>query len=130
MWLGGVLPYFNLIPPARVYFGMFPSDWLGVNGNDFMWNGFLIALGIKRVVPLELQPTYHYFWFNLYVILYWLSFIPTLGWAVLKGRQTAFLKLDPLNPKLNLERLKIILLAGIWLIIDLALARFLVWIYT
>lgn len=130
LWIGGALPYLNLVEPESVYFYAFPASWLGVNGNDFMWNGFIIAFTEKRALPLEFLPTTQYFWFNVYAVLYWLSFPVVLGLAVARGRQTAFLNVYSAHSRLWLERAKVFLIATVWLIIDIAMVRFLYWIYS
>src|SRR3989344_1686820 len=60
LWIGGVLPYFNLMPPEAVYFGLVPKEWLGNSGNDFMWNGLTLPL-LGRILPSEFVPTHRYF---------------------------------------------------------------------
>lgn len=85
LWIGGILPYFNLIAPEAVYFHIFPKEWLGVTGNDFMWNGFILPLTGGRIVPLEVIPTYHYLLFNVYAFLLWLSYPVALGYGAILG---------------------------------------------
>lgn len=84
LWIGGVLPYFNLMPPENVYFGLVPKEWLGNSGNDFMWNGLTSPI-LGRVLPIEFVPTYRYLLFNIYAFLIWLSYPIILGWASLRG---------------------------------------------
>lgn len=84
LWIGGVLPYFNLMSPENVYFGLVPKEWLGNSGNDFMWNGLTLPI-LGRVLPLEFFPTYRHFLFNIYAALIWLSYPIILGWASFRG---------------------------------------------
>lgn len=129
MWVGGLMPYFNLIYPPDVYFGIFPESVVGVLGNDFMWNGFLLAFRGARLVPLELIPTYKYFIFNIYAVLYWLSFIPVFMWGLSEGRSSAFLKLHLFHPFLWKERIKIIMIGVAWLLFDAAMILLVVWLF-
>lgn len=84
LWLGGVLPYFNVIRGENVYFNLIPSHFIGVNGNDFMWNG-LILPWIGRIVPLDMLPTYQYPLFTVWAVIIWLAMPLVLGWASLRG---------------------------------------------
>ena len=130
MWIGGTLPYFNLIPAESVYAGLFPAGWLGVNGNDFMWNGFLFPLGIGRIVPLTLQPTHQFALFNIYAVVYWLSLPIVMLLAIAKGRHSAFLKIRGFHSGLFKEKLMIFSLTVFYLIFDATLATLLVQIYS
>lgn len=127
MWIGGIMPYFNWIPPADVYFGIFPEGWLGRNGNDFMWNGFLLAFGDYRIIPFEMLPTYRYLLFNIYAVIYWLSFIPTFMWGVSEGRSLAGLKVHGLHPYVWKRSARVILISVFALIFDAAMALFVRW---
>lgn len=90
LWFGGVLPYFNLMEPSAVYFNLIPQHILGQTGNDFMWNGLILPF-ISRTVPLELTPTYQYFWFNLVAIVFWIGIPIVQGWACLQAFADALL---------------------------------------
>lgn len=127
LWIGGFFPYINAIPPESVYCYAFPKEWLGINGQDFMWNGFIIALFDKRIIPLEFLPTWKYPLFNAYAGLYWASIIFFLGFGVAKGRQTAFTKVYSGHSKFLREFAKIFTIAVFWFMIDMAMARFLLW---
>ncbi len=123
LWLGGVLPYLDLLTPEAVYFGLVPKEWLGASGNDFMWNGFLGA----RVVPLELQPTYQHFWFTAYAIFIWLTMPLALGYASLIGYRDATVPAS-WHRIFWSQLLKMIVVAYIVWILTLSITRFLVWI--
>ncbi|MEK9194470.1 MAG: hypothetical protein AAB884_01530, partial [Patescibacteria group bacterium] len=59
----------------------------------FMWNGLGVMQIFGRVVPLELIPTYRYFWFNALAYFVWFGlFIPVLGLGVLNGRAMSLLR--------------------------------------
>lgn len=128
MWTLGMMPYFNWIYPPDVYFGIFSESVVGVTGNDFMWNGFLLGFNELRVVPVDLLPTYRYAIFNIYAVLYWLSFIPVFVYGVSQGRTTAFERFHWRHPYLWKERAKIIAIGIGAIIFDLAMIRFLVWL--
>lgn len=93
LWIGGILPYFNVVTSCDVYFGLLPQDFIGPeNGNSFMWNG----LGInkvfgKNIVPDNLIPTYRYFWFNVLAILVWLSYPVIQFLGVMRGNAEALI---------------------------------------
>lgn len=128
MWTLGMIPYFNWMYPPDVYFGIFSESVVGVTGNDFMWNGFLLGFGL-RVVPSEFIPTYHYAIFNIYAVLYWLSFVPVFMFGVSEGRTTAFERFSScLHPYLWKERAKIVAIGIGAIIFDLAMIRFVVWL--
>lgn len=108
LWIGGILPYFNLVDSGAVYFGLVPQTVIGpVNGNDFMWNGLGVHLIFGRLVPESLLPTYQYLWFNILAILIWLSYLPILGWGVLEGQAAALINKPRFGP-LCLEWLRIV----------------------
>lgn len=94
VWLLGILPYYEVIESTNIYLGLLPQSFVGpVNGNDFMWNGLGIQMIFGRVVPLELIPTYRYFWFNALAHFIWFgTFIPVLAWGVLNGRALSLLR--------------------------------------
>lgn len=107
MWLGGVLPYFNLVNSSDVYFGLLPQWLVGpVDGNGFMWNGLGVHL-VKNIVPDSLIPTYRYLGFNVLAVAIWLSYPLILGWGVLEGQAAALVK-DARRHKLLLEWLRIL----------------------
>lgn len=93
LWLGGILPYFNLVSSRDVYFGLLPQDFVGPeNGNSFMWNGLGVSKVFgKNIVPEHLIPTYHYFWFNVLACLIWLSYPIIQFLGVMKGNAEALL---------------------------------------
>lgn len=70
LWLGGILPYFDVARGEQVYFHLVPTEYIGESGNDFMWNG-LILPWIGRIVPLEMTPTYQYLPFTILAIIVW-----------------------------------------------------------
>lgn len=84
LWVGGVLPYLNLMTPEAVYFYVLPAKWLGISGNDFMWNGLTLPI-IGRILPLESVPTYRHFLFNAYALLLWFCYPLALGLASLRA---------------------------------------------
>jgi hypothetical protein len=129
LWIGGLLPYLHLVPPTAVYAGIFPESVVGANGSEFMWNGFIRAIGLEAVPP-KFFPTYKLFWFNVYALYYWLSFIPVLGYVVFRAQRTAFMAISGKHPKLRRQFLGVVALALIWFIIDIAMSQFLVWIYS
>ena len=106
LWIGGILPYYDLIDPKEVYFGLLPRALTLYGGNDFMWNGLGVSWLFGRVVPLELIPTYRYFWFNALAWFVWFGlFIPVLGAGVLVGRAMSFQR------KFKLWKMGILLIA-------------------
>lgn len=128
LWIGGVLPYLNLIEPSAVYLGLVPAKILGQTGNDFMWNGLVLPL-IGRTVPLELTPTYQYFWFNVVAIIFWIGIIPVMGWSCLKGFGQAMANASIFSWRLWIEWFKIILIAVAVFVFMIGLAHLLVVIY-
>lgn len=94
LYFGGILPYFNLIAPEKVYFNLIPASFLGVSGNDFMWNGLILPL-FGRIVPLNLIPTYHSIAFTIVAIEIWLAMPFILGLACLLGWSTALENAKP-----------------------------------
>ena len=128
LWIGGFLPYMNLVPPESVYAGLFPKEWLGVNGNDFMWNGFLLPIIGERIVPLGALSNELTSLGTMYGLLYWASFPFFLGWSVSRGRSTAFLRNRLSTAGLWLERLKILGLFAFWLAVDIAMGFLLVFL--
>ncbi len=128
LWLGGIMPYLNLMEPTAVYFGLIPQHVLGQSGNDFMWNGLVLPL-IGRTVPLELIPTYQYFWFNVVAVLFWIGIPIVMGWACLKAFAHAMLNVSIFSWRLWREWLKMILIAVAVFIFMVGLVRVLVAIY-
>jgi hypothetical protein len=94
LYLGGILPYFNLIAPEKVYFNLIPSQFLGISGNDFMWNGLILPF-LGRIVPLNLIPTYHSIAFTIVAIEIWLAMPFVLGFACLLGWSSALENAKP-----------------------------------
>jgi hypothetical protein len=89
IWYGGVVTYWRLAPAGSVYFDLIPLSAIGMtDGNDFMWNGFLLPLIGHRIVPLNLIPTSGAF--TAWGIFLWLSQPIAFGWAVLKGNADAY----------------------------------------
>lgn len=93
LWIGGILPYFNLVDSRDVYFGLLPQSFIGPeNGNSFMWNGLGVSKIFGRnIVPDSLIPTYRYFWFNVLAILVWLSYPVVQYLGVMKGNAEALI---------------------------------------
>lgn len=77
LWVGGTMPYWNIIPPESVYFNLLPKEWLGNSGNDFMWNGLLLPI-IGRVIPENVIPTTRYTLFTVYAIFVWATYAAVL----------------------------------------------------
>lgn len=88
LYFGGILPYFNLIAPEKVYFNLIPVQFLGTSGNDFMWNGLILPL-LGRIVPLSVIPTHHSVAFTIVAIEIWLAMPFVLGFACLLGWSSA-----------------------------------------
>jgi len=129
LWIGGVLPYLNLVDSKDVYLGLLPQWFIGpVSGNDFMWNGLGIHLIFGKLVPEALLPTYQYFWFNVLAIVVWISYLPILGWGVLEG-QAAALIAKPRLGRLLLEWLRIIVTGLALSLLVAALTTLVVQIY-
>ena len=92
LWLGGILPYLNLVNSSDIYFGLLPQWLVGPSeGNDFMWNGLGIQFLFGDLVPAPLIPTYHYLGFNILAALIWIAYLPILGWGVLEGQAAALI---------------------------------------
>jgi hypothetical protein len=100
LWVLGALAYANIITSVGAYAHLIPLSAIGtLDGNDFMWNGFIMVLFGKRLVPLGLIPTYNHCQiiqnagflsqltslFTLWGIVVWLSMPVILGWAAVKG---------------------------------------------
>lgn len=128
LYAGGIPPYFNLIPPEQVYFHLIPKEFLGLTGNDFMWNGFLLPT-VGRIVPLSIQPTYQYLGFNLFAVFIWLGMWPVLGWASAQGYIDAIMPV-PWHKVLFRGLLKMLFLAVISQILLSAITLWLVWLYS
>lgn len=88
LYAGGILPYFNLITPEKVYFNLIPTQFLGTSGNDFMWNGLILPF-LGRIVPLSVIPTYHSIAFTIVAIEIWLAMPFVLGFACILGWSSA-----------------------------------------
>lgn len=94
LWILGSLAYWDFISSGGAYFGLVPESWIGTpDGNDFMWNGFLIRLLGTRVVPLSFIPTYNFCLtpLNVSLLTLWSIVIEigepaVLWWAILKGQ--------------------------------------------
>ena len=130
LYAGGILPYFGLLEPEQVYFGLVPSEWLGASGNDFMWNGLILPI-TGRVVPLEVQPTSNKFWFNVFACSIWLGMPIILASASLYGYARSLMDRSKSWIKAFLPGfVKVSLLALAELIFLMSIARFLVWIYS
>lgn len=129
MWLGGVLPYFNLVDSVNVYFGLLPQWLVGPSdGNGFMWNGLGVHL-VKNIVPDSLIPTYHYLGFNILAVAIWLSYPLILGWGVLEGQAAALVK-GGRRYKLLLEWLRILVIGTVLSGAAAALAALMVVLYS
>ncbi len=129
LWLGGVLPYFNLVSSKDVYMGLLPQWFIGsLQGNDFMWNGLGIHLLFGKLVPEALLPTYQYFGFNVLAVVVWILYLPILGWGVLEG-QAAALIAKPHLGRLLLEWLRIIVVGISLSILVAALTTLMVAVY-
>lgn len=128
LWSGGIPPYFNLMEPEDVYFGMVPSEWLGENGNDFMWNGLTLPI-IGRIVPLEMTPTYQFPLFTIYAVFVWLMMPFAMIGVARFGRADA--QADIPWQKIFFPELgRMFLLAAAVFISNAANIKFLVWIYS
>lgn len=90
LYLGGILPYFNLIAPEKVYFNLIPVQFLGLSGNDFMWNGLILPF-LGRIVPLDIIPTYHNWAFTIVAIEIWIAMPFVLVYACMRGWSSALL---------------------------------------
>lgn len=89
IWYGGIMTYWRFQSAEAVYLGLAPTWFIGMSdGNDFMWNGFLLPLLGERIVPLEMIPTSGAF--TIWGILLWLSQPIAFGLAVLKGNADAY----------------------------------------
>jgi hypothetical protein len=108
LWVGVLLPYFNLVKSSEIYFGVLPQWFIGSeNGNDFMWNGLGVQFIFGRLVPEELLPTYERFWFNFLAAAVAISYFPILGLGVLEGQAAALIS-KPRLEKLILEWFRVI----------------------
>jgi hypothetical protein len=131
LYVGGLLPYFNLMEPEAVYFYLLPKSWLGISGNDFMWNGLTLPL-IGRVMPLEMIPTCKNFPLhpiNLFAYVIWTLMPVVMVWSSLCGSADAVDNRMAWYKIFVPNLLKMILLAVIVWILLMSIARFLVWIY-
>ena len=132
LYFGGILPYFNLMEPEAVYFYLLPKSWLGISGNDFMWNGLTLPL-IGRVMPLEMLPTSQNFFLhpiNLFAYAIWALMPIAMIWSSLCGAA------DAIDDRISWHKifipnlLKMILIAvSVWILL-MSITRFLIWIYS
>ncbi len=128
LYAGGILPYFDKMMPEQVYFHLLPKEILGITGNDFMWNGFLLVT-VGRVVPLSIQPTYQYLGFNIFAALIWLGMLIVLPWASLRGYADSTVPTNWLKvfvPGL----LKMVVLAVVTNALLISISLLLVWLYS
>lgn len=130
--VGVWLPYFNLVDPKNVYFGLLPQWFVGpATGNSFMWNGLGVHLIFGgNIVPDTLLPTYRYLGFNILAVLVWLSYPVIQGLGVLDYGNAEALLEKPALGRWLFRRIKVMAIGASLSLVVAALAALLVRFYS